>query len=72
MSGSGQKSLPEVWEALSDVWEFWGGPPRFPDVREDLPVVREWSIGSPGRPEVIVRYSQMSGSGQKALPNVQE
>ena len=32
------------------------------DVREALPVVREWSGGLPGGPEMVGRPSQMSGS----------
>ena len=53
-----------------------------PDVREDLPVVREWSgdtLGCPGVvrgphgcPGVVGRPSRMSGSCRETLPVVQE
>ena len=42
------------------------------DVREDLPVVREWSGGSPGCSRVVGWPSRMSLSSQEALPNVWE
>ena len=52
------------------------------DVREALPVVREWSggpLGCPGvfrRPSrmcgVVGRLTRMSGSGRQVLPDVRE
>ena len=52
MSGSGR-------EALSDVWEWLGGPPG--------------SLGGPPEcPEVVGSPSRMSGSSWETLPNVQE
>ena len=75
MSGSGQKSLPEVREALSNIREFLEGPPGCSRVvgrpsrmsgsgREALPNVRVWSGGPPGCSEVVGRPSRMSGSGR--------
>ena len=40
--------------------------------REALPHVREWSVGPPGCLGLVGRPSQMSGSGQVALPGVWE
>ena len=64
MSGSGP-------EAVSDIWEWSGGPPGCLGVvgrtfrmsgkgREALPDVREWSEGLPGCPGVVGRPSLMS------------
>ena len=55
MSGSGR-------EALSDVWEWSGGPRGFAGVVER----------PPGCPGVIGTPFRMSRSGREALPNVQE
>ena len=72
MSESGRDALPNVWE-----WS--GGPPRCPGVverisrmsrsgRETLPNVREcWETLTNVR-----KACRMSGSVQKALPNVRE
>ena len=40
--------------------------------REALPVVREWSGGPPGCPEVFGRPSRMSGSAREYLSDVKE
>ena len=40
------------------------------DVREALPVVREWLGGPLGCPGVFGRLTRMSESGQEVLPNV--
>ena len=42
------------------------------DVREALPVVREWSGGPLGCPGVFGRPSWMSGRFREALPDVRE
>ena len=58
------------------------GLEALPNVREAVPVVREWwealadvrewSGCSPGCPEVVGRPSRMSGSDQDALPDDRE
>ena len=74
MSGSGQEALPNVWE-----WS--GGPPRCPGVvgspsrmvwscREDLLVVPEWLGVPPGYPGVVGMPTQMTRSGRKAFPDI--
>ena len=55
MSGSGLEALP-------DVRECSGGPPRCPGVFGRLAVY----------PEEVGRPSRMSGSGREPLPDVQE
>ena len=61
MSGSGQKTLSEVWG-----WSGVVGRPsrRSGSGREALPEVREWSGGPPGGPGVVGRTSRKSGSGR--------
>ena len=65
MTGSSRNALP-------DVWEWSGGPPRCPSCWKALPGVRECSKGPPRRAEVVGRPSRMSGSGRVADPDVQE
>ena len=48
------------------------GRVALPDVREALPVVREWSGGPPGCPEVTWRPSRMFVSDWETLPAVRE
>ena len=38
--------------------------------RESLPDIQMWSVGPPVSPEVVVRPSQISGSGRKTLLDV--
>ena len=67
ISGSGRETLPDVrgdqvqewWEALSNVRELLGGPPK-------------GLGGLPGCPGVVGRPFQMFGSGRLALPYVLE
>ena len=65
MSGGSRENPPDVrggWESLSDVREWLGGYPECPRV-----------VGKPSRLSGVVgRLSRMSGSGQEALPCVQE
>ena len=44
----------------------------FPDVREALPFVREWSGGPPGCLEVVGKSSQIPVCGWETLPGVRE
>ena len=62
MSSSGQKTVPDVgkwWEALTDIREWSGGPPR----------CSEAPFGCLG---VVGRPSRMFGSGREAHPDVRE
>ena len=84
MSGSGQETLP-------DVWELSGCPPKCPGVVESisrmsrsgwetlrgvrewweaLPKVRQWSGVYPKCPGVVGRPFWMSEIGRDALPDV--
>ena len=56
MTWSGWETLPEVWQALSDVQEWSRGPPGCPGV-----------VGKPYR--MSRRPSQMFVSVQKSLPD---
>ena len=60
-SGSGQKTIPEVWE-----WS--GGLLKGPGVVVSTSSeVRQWSVGPPGGPVVVGMPSGKSGSGREAL-----
>ena len=72
MSGSGREALP-------DVREWSGGPPRCPVVveshswmfaicREALPDVRKWTRGPLGCPVVVGRPSLLSAIGAGVPP----
>ena len=49
------------WEALPDVWEWSGGPPRCPG-----------DVGRTSRMSVFRMPSRMSGSARKDLPDARE
>ena len=80
MSGNGRETLPNIWEALSDVWECSESPPRCPvspsrisgSGREALSNVKKWSGGSLGCPGVVGRPSWMIERGRETLPNVRK
>ena len=66
-------------EALADVEEWSGGPPRCLGVIGRLsrvvgipPDVREWSGGPPGCSGAVGSPSRMSGSDRVAIPDVRE
>ena len=72
MSGSGQETLPDVpegWEALPDVRQLSGGLPGCLGGLADVQKCAEDPSGSSGG---FGSPSQMSRSGRKSLPNVQE
>ena len=84
MSWSGREAISDVRECSGDPPGCLGvfGMPfqGSRSGREDFPDVREWSGGPPGSPGVVGMQSRMSGSGkspsrmsgssQKALPDV--
>ena len=81
MSRRGLEALPNVRQLSRGPLGCAGGPPGCPSGRENLPDVWESSEGPPGCLGEVWRPTRMSlrggspfwmsGSGQKAIPNVQ-
>ena len=44
MSGSGREAFPDIWEDLSNIWEWSEGPPVYPGVVGNP---QGWSVGLP-------------------------
>ena len=65
----GWKDLPDVREALLDVWEW---SEAFHNVREWSGIYPRCPGGTTGYPVVVGWLFRMSGSGREALPDVQE